>query len=229
MPTRNEIEGLKEIMPRVKKEWIDQIIVIDANSTDGTIEYAREHNYTLVLEKRPGGVRYALPEVMDRIKGDVVITFSPDGNCIPELIPDLIKKMEEGYDMVIVSRYAAGAKSYDDSIITAFGNWLFTTSINILHGGRYTDTMGIFRAYKANLFRDLELDKDGGYSMAEKIFRINVGWEPLLSVRAAKRELKIAEIPGDEPARSGGKSKLRIFRHGAAHLFQVFWEVFFWR
>ena len=46
IPTLNEIQGMKEIMPRIKKEWVDQIIIIDGDSTDGTLEYAKENNWT---------------------------------------------------------------------------------------------------------------------------------------------------------------------------------------
>ena len=41
--------------------------------------------------------------------------------------------MKEGYDMVIASRYKDNAKSYDDTILTGFGNWIFTKSINLFH------------------------------------------------------------------------------------------------
>ena len=51
-------------------------------------------------------MRHAYMEALSHITGDVVLTFSPDGNSIPELIPECIKKMKEGFDMVIVSRYA---------------------------------------------------------------------------------------------------------------------------
>ncbi|MBM4419945.1 MAG: glycosyltransferase, partial [Chloroflexi bacterium] len=46
-----------------------------------------------------------ISEAMERVTGDIVITFSADGNCIPEVIPELIARMREGYDMVIASRY----------------------------------------------------------------------------------------------------------------------------
>ena len=75
---------------------------------------------------------------------------------------------KKGFDMVIVSRYLAGAKSEDDDLIKGFGNWLFTKTINVLHGGHYTDAMVIFRAYKTKLIYNPELDQDGGYAMAEK-------------------------------------------------------------
>jgi hypothetical protein len=172
---------------------------------------------------------HAYSEVLPYIKGDVVVTFSPDGNSIPELIPSLIEKMKEGYDMVIGSRYLDGAKSEDDDLITAFGNWFFTKTINVLHGGQYTDSIVIFRAYKTKLIYDLELDKDEAYSMVEKLFRTTISWEPLLSVRAAKKKLKVAEIPADEPRRIGGTRKLQILRWGGAYYSQIVREVFLWK
>ncbi len=226
--TWDELEGMKTIMPRVKREWCDQIIILDGGSTDGTVEWAREQGYFVYVQKKPG-FRHAYNEVIPYIEGDVVITFSPDGNSIPELIPELIAKMQDGYDMVIVSRYLGDAKSEDDDVVTSFGNWFFTRSINFLHGGKYTDAMVIFRAYKTQLIHQLDLAKEEGYRLAEKLFFTRISWEPLLSVRAAKKQLKVAEIPGDEPPRIGGERKLKILQWGAAYYFQFIREVFCWR
>lgn len=228
VPTLNEIDGMKAIMPKIRKEWCDQIIILDGGSKDGTIEYAKEQGYFVYVQKKRG-FRHAYTEVLPYIQGDMVITFSPDGNSIPELIPPLIEKMKEGFDMVIVSRYLKGAKSQDDDPVTAFGNWLFTATINFLHGARYTDAMVIYRAYRTQVIYDLELEKEEGYTLAEKLFNTQISWEPLLSVRAAKRKLKVTEIPGDEPPRIGGERKLRIFKWGGAYYFQFFRELFFWK
>ena len=225
--TLNEIVGMKVIMPRIKRAWFGQIIVVDGGSSDGTIEWAREQGYQVYVQKQ-AGFRHAYVEVWPLIEGDVVITFSPDGNSVPELIPDLIAKIKEGFDMVIASRYLFPAKSEDDDLLTAFGNHLFTRTVNFLHRGSYTDVMVIFRAYKKQLAYDLDLDKEAAYKFPEALFRCKISWEPLLSIRAAKRKLKVAEIPGDEPARIGGKAKLKVFKWGAAYLFQVIREVFFW-
>ena len=149
----------------------------------------------------------AYMEIYDLIEGDILMTFSPDGDSIPELIPQLKEKMEEGYDMVIVSRYLGDATSEDDDSITRFGNRLFTKTINMLHGSSYTDAMVIFRAYKKDLIKELDLHKNETY-WPESIFGTNLSWEPVLSVRCAKRKLKVAEIPGDEPRRIGGERKL---------------------
>ena len=228
IPTLNEINGMKAIMPQIHREWCDQILILDGNSTDGTAEWARENGYEVYVQKQPG-IRQAYMEVWPLIRGDVVITFSPDGNSVAELIPALIQKMREGYDMVIVSRYLPPAKSQDDSWLTGFGNWMFTTAINVLHGGHLTDAMVIYRAYKTDLVHTLDLDKDASHATPERLFNTRISWEPLLSVRALKRRLKVGEIPGEEPPRIGGEAKLQVWRWGAAYMFQVIREVFCWK
>lgn len=228
VPTLNEIDGMKAIMPRIGRDWCDQIIILDGGSTDGTVDFAREQGYTVYVQQQPG-IRQAYMEVLPLIEGDVLITFSPDGNSIPELIPPLIAKMNEGYDMVIVSRYLSGAKSDDDDFITGFGNWLFTKTVNFLHGGHYTDAMVIYRAYKKQLIYDLELDQDRWYRTPEKLFHTRVSWEPMLSVRAARRKLKVTEIPGDEPPRIGGERKLQVWKWGATFYYQFIRDLLCWR
>lgn len=228
IPTLNESVGMRTVMPKVKKEWVHQILVVDGNSKDGTPDIARSMGYDVVMQKSPG-IRGAYMDALPFVKGDVILTFSPDGNSIPELIPACVEKMKEGYDMVIVSRYAQGAKSYDDDVVTGFGNWLFTGTVNNLHGAKYTDAMVIYRAYKKQLIYDLDLDKDSSYQFEENLFRTKISWEPLLSVRAAKRRLQVFEIPGDEPAREGGERKLQVLKWGAAYMFEFIREVFIWR
>lgn len=225
IPTLNEIDGMKAIMPHIKKEWCDQVLILDGRSTDGTVEYARSLGYQVVIQQKKG-LRHGYMEALPHITGDVILTFSPDGNSIAELIPACIAKMKEGYDMVIVSRYASGAKSEDDDIITGFGNWMFTTIINICHGGHYTDAMVIYRAFKKNLIFDLGLDKNESFATEEKLFGTHVSWEPLMSIRAARRKLKVGEIPGDEPPRIGGERKLQILRWGSVFLYEVIREMF---
>lgn len=219
---------MKAIMPHIKSEWVDQILVVDGGSTDGTADWSRQQGYEVYVQKEKG-LRQAYSESWALIRGDVVITFSPDGNSVPELIPPLIEKMREGYDMVIVSRYLPPAKSADDSWLTGFGNWMFTTTINLIHRGHLTDAIVMYRAYKTTLPALLDVNTDTGHATPERLFHTRIGWEPLLTVRALKRKLKVGEIPGDEPARIGGQAKLQIWRWGAAYLFQVIREVFYWR
>jgi len=50
----NEIEGSKVIMPRINREWVDEIILVDGGSTDGTIEFFEEMGIHVVNQKSKG-------------------------------------------------------------------------------------------------------------------------------------------------------------------------------
>lgn len=226
--TLNEITGVKAILPRIDPSWCEQIIIVDGGSTDGTIEWCRENGYEVYVQQRKG-IRFAYLEVLSRVTSDVIISISPDGNCPPEAIPKLLEKMSEGYDLVIGSRYLGDARSEDDDIVTGFGNWLFTRTVNRLHGGHYTDAMVIFRAFSRNLIYELDLDKEESYRLPEKLFGTIISWEPLMSVRAAKCKKKVAEVSVGEPPRIGGHRKLQILRWGAAYYFQFWREVWYWQ
>ena len=95
IPTLNEIDGVKAIMPQVKREWVDEILFVDGNSSDGTAEWLRGHGYRVIPQKSRG-LALAYWECFDAMSGDVVVVFTPDGNSIPEVIPALIDKIKEG-------------------------------------------------------------------------------------------------------------------------------------
>jgi glycosyltransferase involved in cell wall biosynthesis len=221
--TLNEIDSVKIIMPQVDTKIFEQILVIDGGSTDGTIEWCQQQGYEVYIQKKRG-LRQAYLEALPHIRGDVMITFSPDGNSLPEVLPQLVEEMKKDWDMVIVSRYLGSATSEDDSFVTRFGNWMFTTLINILHGGKYTDAMVIYRGYKKSLFETLKLTDERAFRLPEKLFFTKISIEPLLSIRAARANLKVSEIPGSEPKRIGGERKLQIIRWGLAFLFQTMYE-----
>lgn len=224
IPTLNERLSMEQVMPRVDPSLFSQILVSDGNSKDGTADYARSLGYDVHVQTRKG-IRFAYIEAWPRLAGDYVITFSPDGNCPPEDLPRLIEKAKEGYDMVVASRYLPPAKSEDDGLITGFGNHLFTKTVNLLHGGHYTDAMTIFRIYRTKLFYELGIDRNDAYMLPEKLYFTRLGVEPLLSVRAARAKCQVAEIPSNEPKRLAGDAKVQILRWGAAYYTQFFLEL----
>lgn len=223
--TLNEIESIKIIMPQVDTSLFEQVLVIDGGSKDGTIEWSKAQGYDVYVQQKRG-LRQAYLEALPYIKGDVLITFSPDGNSLPNVLPQLVDELKKGYDLVIVSRYLKPATSEDDSIVTRFGNWMFTKLINLLHNGNYTDSMVMYRGYKKSLFDELKLTDERAFKVPETLFFTRISIEPLLSIRAARRGLKIAEIPGSEPKRIGGKRKLQIIRWGLSFLYQTIFEKF---
>ena len=219
----NEYHGIKAIMPKVDSSLFTQIIFLDGGSTDGTIEIVKKMGYEIYIQKKRG-IRNGYKEIWPMIRGDYVLTFSPDGNSPADSLASLINEIEKGFDMVIGSRYLPPAKSYDDDPITAFGNWLFTKTVNVLYGAKYTDVMVLLRIFKTNLINELKLNDEKPFRLVEKVYRTKISFEPLLSVRAVKYRKRVNEIPVDEPERIGGVRKLQILRWGAAYYTQFFLE-----
>lgn len=191
IPTKNEIDGLKAIMPRIRPEWVDEVFILDANSTDGTKEYLHSLGYE-VVDQKTKGVKAAFWEAFDQIKGDVIIPFSPDGNSIPEDIPKLIEKIGEGYDIVIASRYFGGTRSQDDDFASALANRVLTGIINFCFRTKYTDAIGMYKAFKKQHLYTLGIDQHK-----------NEHSEIMLPARGARYGLRVIEIPSPEPPRLG--------------------------
>jgi glycosyltransferase involved in cell wall biosynthesis len=233
VPVLNELKGTQTVLPQIKPEWYDQLIVVDGNSTDGTREWCLKNGY-FVFRQKEKGMWHAYQEVFEAgiITGEIVVLFSPDGNSIAELIPPLTKKMAEGYDMVIVSRYKDTAKSYDDTRMTAFGNHVFNAMINIFSGRKYTDSMVLYRAFKTNLYRELGFDRPMPFVFKEMLkLTCLVSWEPSMSIRCRKNRYSVCEIPGDEPANItlNGKRRANPFIQGFILGTQILYEGIIWR
>lgn len=226
IPVLNEIDAMRRVMPEIPPNCCDQMLVVDGGSTDGSAEYARSLGYEVYVQKGKG-LRAAYSEGFSIATGDVIVTFSPDGNSLPEKIIPLLEKLKEGYDMVIVSRYKDEARSQDDDLVTGFGNWMFTRLMNLFFGGNYTDAMVMFRGYKRDIIERLNMrEKISFMEWGEKRFGALSGWEPQLSMRCAKAKLRVAEIPGDEPKRIGGVRKITPWRSGAILCLQILYERF---
>ena len=75
----NEIHGFTKIFPELKKKFDGEIIVVDGNSRDGTIEYLKKNKVNFIIQKNTG-LGSAYLEGIKKCSGDIIITFSPDGN-----------------------------------------------------------------------------------------------------------------------------------------------------
>ena len=148
IPTKNEVIGVKNILPKIDRSWADEWFLIDGNSNDGTIEEAKSLGFD-VIQQTGKGLSNANREGDNHAKSDNILFFSPDGNAEPEDIPKLIKKMSEyDYDIVQISRFGKNGISEDDTIITAFGNRMFTFLVNVFFGGNLTDSLFGFKFIK---------------------------------------------------------------------------------
>ena len=216
IPTLDEIDGVSEIMPKVKKEWADAIIFVDGGSTDGTLEKAKELGFEVIHQKNKGEGN-ACRVGTDATESDFVMFFSPDGNDDPDDIPKLVQKTKEGHDVIHISRFGKNSVSEDANLLDRFGNNMFTFLVNTFFGGNYTDALNGFRIIRRKLWDELKTDAQ----------YLNI--EQQICIRLAKRKIPILEIDGIEPKRIGGERKMRPLTTGAQLSYQIIKEFIFWK
>jgi glycosyltransferase involved in cell wall biosynthesis len=210
--TFNEIEGVKHIYDRIPMDSVGECFVVDAGSTDGTIEFFKKKGIKVVIQKRRGRGD-AFKEGMINAKGEYLVFFSPDGNEDPKDIPNLLTWLDRRYDMIIASRFMKGAKSEDAGFIRGIGNKIFTFLVNLFWDAKVTDVVNGLRAIKKSTLKKLNLDF--------KKFEI----ELQMTIRTAKLNYKIKEIPTYEGKRIGGKSKAKTIDTGLLYLKTIFREL----
>ncbi|MFW5898715.1 MAG: glycosyltransferase family 2 protein, partial [Candidatus Saliniplasma sp.] len=103
IPAYNEEERIEEVLLETK-EYVDEIVVVDDASLDGTPRIACKHAELMVNPKNLGYIE-SLKKGFIRAKGDIIVTLDADGEHDPSYIPKLVKPIQEGKaDLVFGSR-----------------------------------------------------------------------------------------------------------------------------
>ena len=213
--TLNEIDGVKELLPKIKKEWADEWLVVDGNSNDGTIDQVKKLGFNIALQNKKGHGDAVSRGVSDT-KSDFILYWGPDGNHELQEIPTLIGKIKEGFDQVIISRFGKTSVNLDAGRMDTFGNKMFTFLINIFFGGRLTDALNLSRIITRKSMLRLKFDAEGLDSTTQ------------MSIRALKQKHKIIAISGNEGKRIGGKRKMEPIPVGWDLTKLIILEFIFW-
>ena len=147
VPTLNEVDNIVLVLPRIPW-WVDEVVLVDGGSTDGTVEAALSVRPDLhvVLDDTPGKGA-ALRAGWNAARGDIVVTIDADGSTDPAEIPSFIGPLLAGADMVKGSRFVHGAGSSDIDMLRRLGNRALTRLVRILYGGRFTDLCYGYNAF----------------------------------------------------------------------------------
>ena len=206
--TRNEITGMKALFTKIPFGKVDEALVVDYNSTDGTKDFVKKQDIRLINQQNPGrGEAFRL--AVSKASGGHLVFFSPDGNEDPQDIPRLLKLLDKGNDLAIASRFLPQSRNEEDDQflkLRAWANQGFTLIANLIWGGRVSDTINGYRAITKEAFKKLKLDAPG-YMI-----------EYQMSIRAMKLKLKIAEIATHEGNRIGGESGSKAIPTGLLFL-----------
>jgi glycosyltransferase involved in cell wall biosynthesis len=198
IPALNEEEPIAAVVRECLATRIpSEVVVVDNGSTDSTATRAREAGARVVNEPKPGygracaaGIRAVSPE------SEIIVFLDGDGSDCPEFMLQLVGPIAAGnFDFVIGSRTRGqrepGSMNFQQVFAGRFAGWL----IRILYGARYTD-MSPFRAIRRDALQKL--------AMSEQTY----GWNLEMQMKAARRGLRILEVPVNHRCRTGGISKV---------------------
>lgn len=159
IPCYNEEEGVRYVIDGLP-ECIDEVVVVDNNSTDRTAEVARSLGANVVFEKRKGyGAAYkaGLPAAT----GDVIVTLDGDGTYPSEQIPELVDFLEDqNLDFISASRFPLKnpeAMNFTNKI----GNNVLTIAMLLLYGTPIKDSQSGMWIFRTRVLPKLNLTSDG--------------------------------------------------------------------
>ena len=202
IPTLNEAGNIREALDTIEKKlaYPKEIIIVDGNSTDGTLEIVKDSKCRLIIEPRRG-YGLALRTGMKHAKGDVVVMVDGDGTYEIEQINNLIEKMTEtDAEMCMATRM------YDPNKAMGFmnfvGNKLITFCFNMLYKQNLSDSQSGFRAISLSAIEKVDFHETDMPFATEML------------IKFAKKGFKMVEVPTSYRVRKYGKTKLKPFNAG---------------
>ncbi|MHA1724460.1 MAG: glycosyltransferase [Promethearchaeota archaeon] len=209
IPTLNEHGNISRLIDSIKKittvhEINCEIIIVDDSSTDGTIEDIKNlqklyENIRLIVRKKERGIGSAHIVGYNHAQGDVIISMDADLSHPLEKIPEFLQGIQNGYDMIMGSRYVQGGKTENTIkhyLISKLGGYYLSLLLRI----SIKDSATGYRAIKKELWGKI---KSYRYSK-RNLFLIE-------SVFFAKiNGAKMKEIPIYFRDRKIGRSKTRL-------------------
>jgi glycosyltransferase involved in cell wall biosynthesis len=159
IPCYNEEDGVREVIGRCPAE-IDEIVVVDNNSTDGTAAVARGLGAVVVSEKRPGyGAAYKAG--LRAATGDIVVTLDGDGTYPPEAILALVDTLvDKRWDFLSACRFPLSdpkAMGFTNRL----GNWVLTVTAMLLFFKPIRDSQSGMWVFKRAILERLTITSDG--------------------------------------------------------------------
>lgn len=181
---------------------MDEVIVVDGQSSDGTAEVARALGVRVLTDSGKGKGE-AVRRGIEAATHECIVLMDADGSHAPADIPRLAEALERGADLVIGSRIRGGSDEWSGSFgrfVRMMGSHLVLVAINYRFGIRLTDCQNGFRAIRASTGRNLGL-RENGFAIEQEMV-----------MRALINGCRVGEIGCHEYERRSGVSKLNLFK-----------------
>jgi glycosyl transferase family 2 len=218
VPVRNEARNLEIVLPAIAavRPAVHEIIVVDGNSTDGSLETARRVlPWVRTISQTRKGKGNAMACGFGAATGDVIVMFDADGSADPSEIPAFVSALVAGADFAKGSRFATGGGSDDITLLRRSGNAGLNGVANALFGTSYTDLCYGYNAFWADLLPVLDLPPVDAAAPADgMLWGDGFEIETVLNCRIAAAGMRITEVPSIERLRVFGDSNLRTFADG---------------
>ena len=212
VPAMNEAGNIAQVLGELPA-GLHEVILVDGNSKDDTVEVARRAYPSIRVTTQSGrGKGDALRTGFAAATGNLIVMLDADGSADPAEIPRFIEALEAGADFAKGSRYLPGGGSDDITLLRKLGNGFLSGTANMLHGTNFTDLCYGYNAFWVRCLPFISLDVPG--------FEV----ETLINLRIAGAGMKIAEVPSYEKARISGASNLNATRDGLRVLGTIFRE-----
>lgn len=210
LPTRNEARNLPYVARRMPP--VDEIVVIDGGSVDGTADVARAlwPNAT-VIEQTRAGKGNALACGFLAATGDIIVMIDGDGSTDPAEIPSFVDALVRGADLAKGSRFSRGGGSDDITHLRRIGNKGLNWLVNQLFKTEFSD---LCYGYNAFWRRNLDCLDLPAIDVAEPQWGDGFEIETVINVRAARSGWVIEEVGSFEGRRIYGRSNLNAVTDG---------------
>lgn len=150
LPAKNEADGLAILLPKLL-EITDgaEIIVVDDGSADRTVEVCRDNNIKVISHPYSLGNGASIKTGARNATRKIIVFMDSDGQHRPEDLPGLIKKLEEGYKMVVGARTMTSQASLQRGV----ANYFYNKLASFMTGYEIKDLTSGFRAVEAQYFK----------------------------------------------------------------------------
>ena len=228
IPAKNEERNLPWVIERIPAT-VDEVILVDGNSTDGTIAITKQlRPDAVILQQKANGKGSALVTGLLAATGDIVVMIDADGSMDPIEIHGLVGALLSGADVVKASRYVAGGGSDDISHLRNAGNQGLRIVSKLLFKHDWSELAYGYAAFWTDILPALHLEPivESGNPLSKKEYGRGFEIEALLFTRSIKVGLKMSEVFSFEYPRIYGESNLATFKDGWRVLTALFRERF---